>query len=358
MADKTGIEWTDATWNPVTGCTKVSQGCKHCYAEREWPRLTKLVPAYAGRDFADVRCHPERLDQPLRWQKPRKVFVNSMSDLFHPDVPDAFIDQVFAVMALCPQHTFQILTKRPERMLSYLGDLMDVSFVNPNSGLVTRTAKQSRGQHIGMTLRGCSTDIFWSTRNQRDHQINIGCQMQFDGKFWPLPNVWLLVSIEDQESADHRIQILRQTPAAVRGISAEPLIGPISMSRVSRGGTGREGNIHWVVVGGESGPKARPMHPEWVRVLRDQCAAAGVPFLFKQWGEWSPACDYYDEDEGILDDALNAPHKLLTVGGYGWDEDFDGQPPIGTYIVQRVGKKAAGRLLDGVLHDGYPGGAA
>lgn len=177
MSDKTKIEWTDATWNPVTGCTKVSQGCKHCYAEREWPRLTKLVPAYAGRDFTEVRTHADRLDQPLHWKRPRRVFVNSMSDLFHQDVPDEFIRAVFAVMAQAKQHTFQVLTKRSERMREIL----------------------TRWHRDGLTLReGCGA---------------------------VLPNVWLGVSIEDQPSADERIIELLKTPAAVRWISAEPLLG-------------------------------------------------------------------------------------------------------------------------------------
>lgn len=289
MSDKTGIVWTDATWNPTTGCTKVSPGCKHCYAEREWPRMVRLVPSYAGRAFTDVRCHEDRLDQPLRWKKPRKVFVNSMSDLFHPDVPDLFIDRVFAVMALAPRHTFQVLTKRPGRMRDYLG---------------------------------CAE---MSIRDEVKYE-DIAQSMP-----WPLPNVWLGVSVEDQATADERIPILLQTPAAVRWISAEPLLGlvnltllgadrpyyidalrrnmrstaPISLDPSPPEETGR---LDWVVAGGESGPRARPMHPGWVRSLRDQCAAAGVAFLFKQWGA----------------------------------------------SMDRVGKKAAGRLLDGQLHNGYP----
>lgn len=305
---KSKIEWTDETWNPVTGCTKVSAGCKHCYAEREWPRMVRLVPSYAGRDFTDVRCHPERLEQPLRWKRPRKVFVNSMSVLFHEDVPDDFIDRVFAVMALSPQHTFQVLTKRARLMREYLSNTMRLEKIY----------------------------VQWNSVSGSPREVQA----------WPLQNVHLGVSVEDQAAADERIPLLLQTPAVVRFISAEPLLGAVSLnyafgipSGAGRGscpmhlaGIAPEGllpkgnhHLHWVIVGGESGPKARPMHPYWVRSLRDQCKAAGVPFLFKQWGEWLPD----NQNQNIA-------------------------PPHDASGAIRVGKKAAGRLLDGVQHDGYP----
>lgn len=181
MGDKSGIEWCDATWNPTTGCTKVSQGCKHCYAERDWPRLAHL-PEYRGRAFTNVAYHPVRLYPPLRWKKLRRIFVNSMSDLFHPDVPDAFIDQVFAVMALAQQHTFQVLTKRPERMLSYL------------------TEHAAGGRHVWPACQ----------------EIKMPRGRHKSAPGWPLPNVHLGVSVEDQETADERIPLLLQTPAVVR----------------------------------------------------------------------------------------------------------------------------------------------
>ena len=301
---KSAIEWTDETWNPVTGCTKVSAGCKHCYAEREWPRMTRLVPAYAGRAFTDVRCHPERLDQPLRWKRPRRIFVNSMSDLFHEAVPEDFILAVFVTMAAARQHTFQVLTKRPGRMRDLL----------------------TRWSDAGLLLReGCGVS---------------------------LRNVWLGASIEDQPSADQRIIDLLNTPAAVRWISAEPLLGAVNVKpwlqpkmfgpRALNGdayiNSHMTNRIDWIVVGGESGPSARPMSPDWARSLRDQCAAAGVPFMFKQWGEWLPMLG---QREGI-------PVKQTKKTSDGW-------------IMGWAGKKTAGRLLDGVLHDGYPvprGGAA
>ena len=269
MNDKTGIEWTDATWNPVTGCTKVSQGCKHCYAERDWQRLQHL-PRFAGREFSDVDFHPGRLDQPLRWAKQRRIFVNSMSDLFHEEVPTGFIDQVFAVMALCPQHTFQVLTKRTLRMRDYVSE------------------------------GGRAADVLDIVRNWEIGYRAGGDKLQ--AQAWPLPNVWLGVSVEDQATADQRIPILLQTPAAVRWISAEPLLGPIDLDRlaidscdddytisalsgrrIARYGT-KPGapRLDWVVVGSESGTKARPCDIEWVRDLKNQCEIARVPFFFKQ----------------------------------------------------------------------------
>ncbi|HWR66089.1 MAG TPA: phage Gp37/Gp68 family protein [Bellilinea sp.] len=299
---KTTIEWADEVWNPVTGCTKVSQGCKNCYAERVAERF------WGERKFTDVRMHPERLEDPLHWKKPRRVFVNSMSDLFHPDVPFDFIDRVFAVMALCPQHTFLVLTKRPERMVAWFRD-------------------------ISSTTR--STWV-WS---EMGRLLNAN-KVRYPE--WPLPNVWMGVSVEDQKAADERIPLLLQTPAAVRFISAEPLLGPVDLRRgiystspdgESRG-TSVEG-LNWVICGGESGSNARPMHPDWVRGLRDQCQAAGVPFFFKQWGEWAPDC---------LCDTKEA-HKTI-----------DRPQPGHIGCMFRCGKKAAGRLLDGHEWNEYPGG--
>lgn len=324
MADKTNIEWTDATWNPVTGCSKVSQGCKHCYAEREWPRMTKLVPAYAGRDFTDVRTHGSRLDQPARWAKRRMIFVNSMSDLFHEAVPDEFIDSVFGVMWAClwgrkgkPGHVFQVLTKRADRMRDYL--------------------TQDRRE------KWATAAVHHGGANDPD-----GMYDQVAYAEGPHPRIWLGVSVEDQAAADERIPLLLETPAAVRWISAEPLLGRVDLRHNTgtlpwiggKYGDGRSfsGGIDWVVAGGESGPKARPMHPAWARDLRDQCAAAGVPFLFKQWGEFAP-----------YDDLRNAQKLPIGVALSCWPTHG---PDAGKMV--RVGKKIAGRLLDGGLHDGYP----
>ena len=261
----TGIQWTDETWNPVTGCSKVSPGCAHCYAEtvaaRFWPTQYGVdvywedgIHVTRHRRFTDVMCHEDRLDQPLRWKKPRKVFVNSMSDLFHEDVPDAFIDRVFAVMALAPRHTFQVLTKRPARMKSYLDRL---------------GFEPERIDDAAAALGYCD-----------------------DGPDdWPMPNVWLGVSVENQHFADERIPLLLQTPAAVRFISAEPLLGPVKLhlarfcdapSVVDSVSLRR---LDWVIVGGESGRDARPFDLRWARSIVEQCKAADVPVFVKQLGD-------------------------------------------------------------------------
>ena len=320
MGDKTGIQWTDATWNPIRGCSRVSEGCRNCYAEKVAKRFNGPGMPYdgliarTGQWNGKITIADNLIDRPLRWKKPRRIFVNSMSDLFHENVPDSVIDKVFAVMALSKKHTFQILTKRPERMLAYCKTLGR----HHSYDRVSIAAKEIRK----------SKGFFWSLDN------NAG---------WHLPNVWLGVSVEDQATADERIPLLLQTPSAVRWISAEPLLGPIDLDAMSRtpGADPDEvtevddeygpplsgvGGIDWVVVGGESGPGARPMHLDWARSLRDQCQAADVPFFFKQWGEFAP--NWFCDDDGKYD------------GGPIW--------------MDRVGKKSAGRLLDGREHNEYP----
>ena len=282
---KSKIEWTDETWNPVTGCTKVSAGCKYCYAERQWPRLSAPGQPYEGRTFTDVHCHEERLYQPLHWKRPRRVFVNSMSDLFHEDIPDSFIDRIFGVMWEAKEHTFQILTKRAKRMAKYMSrkDLMTTH----------------------------------------------------------LPHVWLGVSAEDQQTANERMPLLLQTPAAVRFVSLEPLLGPIKLGMekfIYEGRTFSTGP-DWVIVGGESGPDARPMHPDWVRSIRDECVAGGTPFFFKQWGEWAP------NPTGI------GPFWTTMVKGY---KAGNNDTPGYRKTMYRVGKRTAGRELDGRTWDEYP----
>jgi protein gp37 len=214
MPTRSNIEWTEMTWNPVTGCTKVSQGCKHCYAERMAKRLTAMGSGRYRNGFK-VTLHPDLLDVPRTWRQPRVVFVNSMSDLFHEDIPLDYIQRVFATMRDCPQHTFQVLTKRSDRLAELASHLP-----------------------------------------------------------WP-KNVWMGVSVEDARVIS-RIRDLSSTPAAVRFLSLEPLIGPLHELPLS--------GIHWVIVGGESGPRARPMRKEWVDSIHRQCRDARVPFFFKQWG--------------------------------------------------------------------------
>jgi len=331
MADKTKIEWTEATWNPITGCTLVSEGCRHCYAARlaatrlrDHPSRKGLARANASGEAkftGEVRFNEDWLDQPLRWRRPRRVFVCAHGDLFHESVPDEWIDKVFAVMALAPQHTFQVLTKRPERMREYLErDPRDA--INAEAGVISDWSEMTE-------VRG-----------------------------WPLPHVWLGTSVEDQATADARIPHLLATPAAVRFVSAEPLLGAVDLTAhlwgraepcpgcpgdadcdcgsLPRHMLGEEPDLSWVIVGGESGPGARPMHPDWARSLRDQCQAAGVPFFFKQWGAWAAI----EDDGGSWVDE--------------WRVRNDGTMGANGAPMQPVGKSAAGRLLDGRTWDEMP----
>jgi protein gp37 len=310
----TKIEWTDEVWNVVTGCEKVSPGCDNCYAETFAERW-RGIPGHHFETGFDVTLRPERLTLPLRWRKPKRVFVNSMSDLFHKDIPDEYIARTFAVMALTPQHTYQILTKRHGRMRALLSDpefekqvdyelLHFPPFADPK--LIRRS---------------------WPLPKPS----------------WPLPNVWLGVSVEDQKRADLRIPALTQTPAAVRFLSCEPLLGPVDVSQwlgdtdSDEPGAYRDG-IHWVIAGGESGRGARPMAPQWATSLRDQCADADVPFFFKQFGEYAPT--------GYL--VIGATSKGTLLAGDPVDD-------MGHRVeLARVGKKNAGRELDGREHNAFP----
>lgn len=304
MSATSSIEWTDKTWNPTRGCSIVSPGCHHCYAMKQAHRFSGPGKAYegltkqtkAGPQWTSVvRTVEDALLEPLSWRKPQRVFVNSMSDLFHEDVPDEFIDKVFAVMALAHRHTFQILTKRAERMLQYFAD------------------EASRCGRIAEIIQPMRTD-----------ERPVGPLPHLDGgeQWWPLQNVWLGVSAEDQQRADERIPLLLQTPAAVRFVSAEPLLGAVDLRDIQpmRGRTqtdeGLKPLIHfaefdvlrgemvrdrmgfncprvdWVIVGGESGPGARPFDLAWARSIVEQCNSAGVACFVKQLGskpveEWT-----------------------------------------------------------------------
>ncbi len=282
MADKTGIEWTDATWNPTTGCDKVSPGCDNCYAMTLAPRLKAMGspryqndgdPATSGPGFG-FTMHPDALTQPLRWSRSRKVFVNSMSDLFHSDITIEFLADVFAVMVRAHWHTFQVLTKRPGRMRSILSSpIWSEALVN---------------------------SAHWDT--DLDPET-------------PAPNVWLGTSVEDQKRAEQRVPVLRDTPAAVRFLSMEPLLGPVTFRwakwhpMVNSNHLDGLRGLDWVIVGGESGRGARPMHADWARTLRDECVEAGAAFHFKQWGS-------HDEHGTPM-------HKKLAgrlLDGRTWDE--------------------------------------
>jgi len=309
VADNTAIEWTDATWNPITGCSVVSPGCTNCYAMRLAGTRLQHHPSRAGltRDSkagpvwnGAVLFNEQWLDQPLRWSKPRMIFVCAHGDLFHESVPDEWIDRVFSMMLRASWHTYQVLTKRPARMRSY----------------VTRLYELAQSDDSEWFARGGVTPVVGG---------------------WKVPqHIWLGVSAEDQKRADERIPHLLATPAAVRWVSAEPLLGPVDLRAIYPDTTMQidalTGDAEHLLglAGGESGPGARPMHPAWARSLRDQCAAAGVPFHFKQYGNWAPA------DFEVLGDMPRV-------------HEFEDGTRVGDF-----GKKAAGRLLDGREHNGAP----
>jgi protein gp37 len=345
----TGIEWTDKVWNPTTGCDRVSPGCDHCYALSMAKRLKGMGdpkyqydgnPQTSGPGFG-LSVHPAALDHPLKWRKPNRVFVNSMSDLFHSDVPDEFIAQVWAVMALASQHTFQILTKRHARMRSLLRsdrfpDLVDL-------------ALRERMMAGTISEKECSSAP----------QLQAG----------PLPNVWLGVSVEDQQRADLRVPHLLATPAAVRFLSCEPLLGPVSLAKwLPDLDADRERlcqahrkwlvdaearphvctGLDWVITGGESGHGARPMHPLWARTLRDQCVAAGVAFHHKQNG----AHQVVDPD---VWQNRRQSDVLVRADGYSWPLVEPHGAEDGTEVVMRkVNGRTSGRQLDGREWDEYP----
>lgn len=308
---KTKIEWTDATWNPVTGCDRVSPGCDHCYALTMAKRLKAMGSAHYQND-GDPRTsgpgfgattHADALDQPLRWTKPRRIFVNSMSDLFHPELLKAtherypFLAHVFAAMVAAERHTFQILTKRPQVMRNVLR--------HPMFRLDVNAVLLSLG-----------------------HPVMRGGMSEGDTP-WP-SNIWIGTSIESDRYA-FRADHLRATPAAVRFLSLEPLLGPLPSLDLT--------DIDWVIVGGESGHGARPMHPDWVRDIRDRCVTAGIPFLFKQWGAWAPGGDGVEFGRWV--NAEDGATRGVRI------DDAD-------VLMTQFGKKAAGRTLDGRTWDEHP----
>lgn len=284
MSQASSIEWTDATWNPVRGCHKISPGCKHCYAETFAERW-RGIKGHPYEHGFDPRTAPEQLDAPLHWRKPRRVFVNSMSDLFLDEFDDEYIAAVFGVMAACPQHTFQVLTKRAERMRAWFE-------------WVERSARNANG------VRGMSIPAFCIAHaQQRSEHRSLRTNLNaLFGAAWPLQNVWLGVSVESQRYAGERMPHLLATPAAVRFLSCEPLLGPVDLSQwvfdrnaamraAMRGPAAMNAEqadaviahpVQWVIAGAESGNGARRMNEDWVRSIRDQCTAAGVSFFYKQ----------------------------------------------------------------------------
>lgn len=514
MSDNTSIEWADTTWSPLLGCDRVSPGCDNCYAITQahiraanpHPRVAAAFAGLTERtehgvDWTGrINQLPDRLTQPFTWRKPRKVFVNSLADLFHDGVSDEFIARVWQVMSVTPQHTYQILTKRHARMRSwvtrwYSGEIAEPYDVRPVPGypgysVTTRgevfgkrsdttaglTQEEGRQGHCRVTMHregsprsgerefvhrlvlaafvrppvpgeqachrnGDPTDnrlsnLYWGTQadNWRDrrshgngrsyHKLSVEDVAEIRRRYgagesayriaqdypvsdtqirnvisdrqWrktpvdvptPAParvvldHCWLGVSVEDQKRADLRIPALLASPAAVRWISAEPLLGPVDLTRISRpsrqqpelvwdvlnqryGVPGRwqapmtaEARLDWVVVGGESGPGARPMHPEWARSLRDQCTAAGVAYLFKQWGAWGLGARHPEGEDGPGDMFINPDGETGHVWfneDLGYPTNYAGPWGEGSQIVSRVGKKRAGRELDGQTWDEFP----
>lgn len=272
----TKIEWAKnldgtpgETWNPVTGCTPVSEGCENCYARRLAKRFPQIHdPERQLRRFSAIHTHKDTLDIPLRWRKPRRVFVCSMGDLFHENVPDKFIAAMFGVMAACPHHTFMVLTKRPARMGRWF------SWIEKEGAATARF--NCEAPSALWTLHAAMMCARQYEAAARGAVVN-----------WPPPNVWLGVTVENQRTACERIPPLLQTPAAVRFVSCEPLLGLVDLSGPALGPLG----LDWVIVGAETGPGARPMNPDWARSIRDQCKEAGMSFFMKKLSKNAPIPD-------------------------------------------------------------------
>lgn len=319
-SSNTSIEWTDKTWNPLRGCTRVSQGCTHCYAEKIAYRFSGPGQAFEGlakkvgneaRWTGKIMLVEKELETPLKWKTPQRIFVNSVSDLFHEGVPFDYIERVFETMVHPDgvKHTYQILTKRPERALAFF------------HYFAKKLADFNDGE----------PDEDW---------------------LWRQPHIWIGTSVEDQKTAVERIPFLTQIPAAIRFLSCEPLLGPLDLEDLAWEVPGPEwsGNnklVDWIIAGGESGPGSRPAHPDWFRSLRDQCQEASIQFFFKQWGNWLP-CEKipnsfkWKSQDGNREDFI------------GRDAEKEGWQFFNGVRIKNVGKKAAGRLLDGQTWDEFP----
>jgi protein gp37 len=303
MGSKSKIEWTEASWNMISGCTKISSGCKNCYAERMATRF--------GRDFSKVVCDESKLDQPTHWKRPRKIFVCSTADLFHADVPFSFISKVFDIMEANPRHTFQILTKRADRMAE------------------------------------------WFELRSAIHDYNNGPEVM-------LPNVWVGVTTENQEMADLRIPFLFRCPAEIRFVSVEPMIGSVDLNRFMSGEMGNK--LDWVIIGGESGQNARPCHPMWVRNLVNNCRLFNTPIMFKQWGEWGPAEELSDESRSEWVNSEKETKSLLMMSDGSFKEtSFGVRVPFepawatpGMALMLKLGKHKTGRFIDDYEYLEYP----
>jgi protein gp37 len=438
MSGKTKIEWAEKVWNPVTGCTKISPGCANCYAER----MTKRF--WPDKDFNKVTLHPDRLEEPLRWKKPSRIFVCSMGDLFHEDVTDEFIDGVFGtvlglnIFSGVAKHTFLILTKRPERMKRYFDSRDPIEHIKAWAYNCPWVPKDEDLTTEDLAYSKCCHDWDENGRNSNGSKYK---PWGYLNKLWPLPNVWLGVTAENQQMADERIPILLQVPAAVRFVSVEPMLGSVDLmpwiKKYYHGGipglkpgekllppniTGKStllqyahliapdgpqladrvyfttaaemaelfalvypnGDVYraipkgpierdpdcleeglgyqaseasivpenyplldWVICGGESGSGARSMHPDWVRSLRDQCQTAGVPFFFKQWGEWVPV-DFGGVYPGDICLSYDGTSDVAKKDYICFMNESDGT------LMRQIGKKKAGRFLDDRTWDELP----
>ena len=309
--NKTNIQWTEITWNPTIGCSLMSPGCTNCYAMKFAHRLASFggpvglrysgLTEVAGNGepvwTGVVKVVEAALLEPLSWRGRKRIFVNSMSDVFHPALAFADIARIWAVMALARRHTYQVLTKRPDRMRDWLNDPATPAAVEAEMRMIRPGARLAA---------------------------------------WPLRNVWVGTSVEDQKRADERIPILADTNAAVRFLSVEPLLGPVSLKTAANFPVLRR--LHWMIVGGESGQRARPMHPDWARSLRDECHRLRIPFFFKQLGTWgAPVPGKQRQTIGLMPDGREVP-----VG------------TSGATTLAKLGKKLAGELLDGRLHQAFP----
>lgn len=331
----TKIEWCTETWNPITGCSPISEGGEHCYAARMVKRLAGRC-GYDKDEPFKVTWHEDQLAKPYFWKKPRMIFVCSMGDLFHEDVPDEWVAKVFQVMVSSPRHTFLILTKRPERMKKFILGKISV----PNADFFIKWEGVPK------------SDIF--------------------------KNIWLGVTAENQQRADERIPVLLETPAAKRFVSIEPMLGPVDLNNILVPSEWQpdpsiclipwyrfdalnainddhaivsKNQLDWVICGGETGPGSRPMHPDWVRDLRDQCIQAEVPFFFKSWGDWRAVIPQNGDQPYQTTPGITGVNGNVAQVVKSHPEDQEG------ICMERVGKKKAGRVLDGRTWDQYPGGA-
>lgn len=320
------IEWThrpgtkSEVWNTTSGCDKVSQGCRNCYAEVMHKRLRGMgQPKYQHKFLGEVKMHPEEILKPLRWKKPRTVFVDSMSDLFHKDVTDEHLDKVFAMMVLTWRHTYQILTKRADRLHEYFS--------------VGKDALIQRWEDATYAL-----ELADKNEDPDAPACNIFNMCNAE---WPRKNIWIGVSAEDQHALNERLPHLLETDAAIRFVSYEPALGSINLQNYFSVQDLKK--LHWVIAGGESGHNARPAHPDWFQFIQDQCKAFGIKFFFKQWGEWAP----FDQLPKTLQREIKSgktKHKI---------QMFDDGRYV--YHLHKAGKSKTGNLLDGVQHLEFPG---